>query len=189
MADGGFRKTKKNYWAIESANGNCVVVRIRLYDVGDEECDFHVEWAAVPSLLREFYGDSRLDRVQLEWGLINTRLQVPEERRKRPFFTNLWWFMVDSADEFGDYFQSYLDDVVVPMWKSAIEPDGIRELLSSRRLMSGNYPSLADPARVELVLRFGSAPNSELVTLFNKAKGSFPSSEFVGWVENKLMAD
>jgi hypothetical protein len=186
MNDGGFRKIRKHFWITESPDGNCVIVRIRLYDLGEEECGFHVEWAAVPALLREFYHGDPAQNVRFEWGLINTRFDVPEERRLKPYFTNLWWFLIENIDEFGGYFQDLLKEIAVPLWKSALNAAGIREILASPSLKHGNQPAVADPTRVELVLRFNDASKIELAALVNTAKENFPSSEFLNWVEEKL---
>lgn len=150
---------------------------------------FHVEWSAIPKVLRDFYAEGSTSTIaRFEWGLINTRLLVPESLRDRRIFTELWWFYPDKIDEFGPVFNSVLVEEAIPVWNAALKPGGLADLLvdPGLRLRDRNQPAVGDPLRVKIVLEIDDGDPAELNQMIDQAFDRFPENELLGWLRRRL---
>src|SRR5947209_18463705 len=101
--------------------------------------------AAVPVVLRQFFvDDNKPGSVKMEWGLINTRLKVPMDLRLQPTSSGLWWFYRDKLEAFGPTFRAFLVDHAIPLWRQALVPAQLLELLKGPDFDFPNEPAVAD---------------------------------------------
>jgi hypothetical protein len=186
MTAAGFRRTGRRFTA-EAENRNAVVVEVRPYSLADAVA-FHIEWSPIPCALRIYYavGSEKLpDERELDHGLFIARLQVPDDLRVRPLFTNLWTFDSAALNEFGPRFQACIDEALV-CWRRSLDPAQLISLEQNVRSLPDTSPTGHGGVFTRLWVEIDSADPSELDRLLQEQETRLPDDPDVHWLRARL---
>jgi hypothetical protein len=98
----------------------------------------------------------------------------------------MWWFYPDKIDEFGPVFRSILLDHAIPMWQQSLIPSAVLEILGWPERKYGNYPVVADPLRVEIVVHIDDGDPTALHRMSDEARRRFPAEKLLPWLRQRL---
>lgn len=139
MTDAGFKRSGRQF-TLRGPGGAAVIVHPRLY-TPMPIVTFFVQWAAVPTVLRDYIVERHPKwRPSIRWGLVRTRLTVPEELRDGLYDRSSWHFAPDgqvlpdhlrkdrwlTESVFGEAFSEVLTDSAIPKWQRAFTTEYLR---------------------------------------------------------------
>jgi hypothetical protein len=187
MIDAGFRRTRRKY-AVLSPDGNLVVVRVTPWGGNDERLSFHVDWWAVPAVLREYH--QRYDPkagAASHGALFLTRLRVPPDLREQPYFGSLWWFKREQFDSFGARFEDEIRTDAIPRWTASLTRDYLLTASTQDSDVSqmDSPTGFGGPVLTPLLLNIDDGDPAELQHLLDDAYRP-RGDDFLEWLQARL---
>jgi hypothetical protein len=116
----GFKKDGRRRYSLTDSSGNAVVVQPSLR-AATTSVSFHIDWAAIPAVLFDFYSEgTKQVRPTVDRGLIRARLTCPLRMRYLSGADQTWHFDESMAETYGSDLFRVLTATAIPKWRRAL---------------------------------------------------------------------
>lgn len=185
IKDAGFQRLRARHWWTSVPDGHAAFMRIRPYAL-EAAIGFHIEAAAVPAVLREYHDRSAsVNPVEFDWGLIRARITAPEQFRTG-LSSSLWGVQLDRVDVDGPKLHDYFQDVVMPRWKSLLDPTDLVRAAYGEPLDDFRVMHRYGPYFGKVIMEIDDGEPRELDEMIDNLISRGADGDLLEWLRQRL---
>jgi len=185
MSSAGFRRSGRTF-TYAAEDGGLVMVKFAPWSSGDK-VKFHIDYVIIPAIIGEYCGGAEWSRrPEWAWGVLITRLEVPEDLRDKEYLTSLWSFRPSDLESIGKRLQRILESEAIPRWRSFLDPQGLLDALRNPTSEIRGGSRHGGPLMTEAFLTVDDGDAKSVERLLDEAEETYVEDKRIDWLRERL---